>query len=81
MERLEKQIAKRVRAIRGTRTQQAYAKAVGLTQYTLCRVERGTFLPRVSTLIAIAREARVSLDWLCTGEEGPPNARPRPPRS
>jgi transcriptional regulator with XRE-family HTH domain len=80
MDRLEKQIGKRVRALRGERTQKDYSEAVGVSQYKLCRVERGTFLPRVSTLISIARESKVSLDWLCTGEDEP-FTRLRSPRS
>ena len=71
MERLEKQIGKRVRALRGGATQKAFAESLGLSQYVLSRVEQGVWLPKVSTLLSISQASGVSLDWLCTGEKAP----------
>ena len=65
----------------GARVEQA-RKARGLTQDELaqkagysnrgaiCRIEQGTFVPSVATLIEIAKALGVTLDWLCETEEG-----------
>lgn len=75
MSELGQAIGQRIKALRGERTQVVYARAVGLAQSIVCRAERGESLPNVESLIAIAQEASVSLDWLCLGEGPGPESK------
>lgn len=78
MATLEEEIGQRVQMLRGGRTQVAYSAATGLAQAIICRAECGKSLPTVRTLLAMATEGGVSLDWLCTGRgQGLGATRPR----
>lgn len=46
-------------------TQKEFAKKVGITPATLSAYESGTKNPPVTTVIRIAEEYEISLDWLC----------------
>ncbi len=49
----------------------AFAEAAGISQTSLSGYINGESEPRVSAVIAIAKTARVNLQWLATGEGSP----------
>ncbi len=44
----------------------------GVDKTAICRVEAGTSLPMVDTVILLAKGLGVSIDWLLTGKEPTP---------
>lgn len=62
---------KRLRTVRGRRSQAQFARDLGVFQQNINRYEHGT-LPHVDFLIALARAENVSVDWLLLGR-GPRN--------
>lgn len=46
-------------------TQKEFAQRVSITPATLSSYENGTKSPPISTVIRIAEEYKISLDWLC----------------
>lgn len=50
-------------------TQKEFAQRVGITPATLSAYENGVKSPPVSTVIRIAEEYKISLDWLCGIEQ------------
>lgn len=61
-------VADRLRKIRGSRSQKEFAQLIGISQQKVSNFERGILLPSIPTLIRIARESGVYIDWLLTGE-------------
>lgn len=60
-----KRIGTRVRAARvraGFKSQAAFAEALGVSDETVGRVERGAFEPSLSTMVAIADVLRLPID-------------------
>lgn len=69
---------KRVRTVLEGKSARAFADLAGIPPTTFNKIVNGTSEPTRPTLVAIARAANVSLDWLLTGE-GP--MRPDAPAS
>lgn len=46
-------------------TQTAFSKLIGCTQTTLSSYENGNVMPSLDTIINIANNCDVSIDWLC----------------
>ncbi len=59
-------LPKRLRTIRGERSQRRFAKDLGVFQQNVNRYENGT-APHLDFLITLATRERVSIDWLLTG--------------
>jgi transcriptional regulator with XRE-family HTH domain len=66
---LMKDFALRLRTIRLERglSQRQLAEIVGCETMLISRYERGTGLPKMDTLVSLARALRISLDELATG--------------
>lgn len=60
-------IAQRIRFLRGALSQAAFANRLGISQTDISRYESSSRIPPMSLLISIAKEFRVSLDWLVFG--------------
>lgn len=60
-------VAKRIRSIRGKRSQEEFEAITGIDQGRISRYERGT-VPNPENLVKIARAGNVSVDWLLTGK-------------
>lgn len=69
MEKVSPQkVGERIRAVRGNRTQEKFAKAIGVRkQNYISRYERGR-IPSPELLVRIAKMGGVSIDWLLTGK-------------
>jgi len=67
---LMKDFATRLRALRRARglSQRQLAELVGCETMLISRYERGTGLPKMDTLIAVAHSLQVSLDEVATGQ-------------
>lgn len=63
-------IGRRIRAIRGSRSQQEFAPILGITQDRLSKYELGRVAPSLSLLIRVAESSGKSLDWLILGVRG-----------
>ncbi|HZR47385.1 MAG TPA: helix-turn-helix transcriptional regulator [Candidatus Manganitrophaceae bacterium] len=70
MEKLSREeVGERIKSIRGTRTQEEFAKALGVRkQNYISRYERNR-IPSAQLLLKIARIGQVSIDWLLTGKQ------------
>ncbi len=66
LERHKKQVAARLAAVRGERSQRAFARELGVFQQNVNRYESGT-TPHADFLITLALSENVSLDWLLLG--------------
>lgn len=62
-------ISRRLRGVRGLATQIEFGKALGVGQNIVSRYERGRVKPPLDYLVAVARHAKVTLDWLILGEK------------
>ena len=60
-------VGERIRQVRGDRTQEDFAKSVGILQGTLSKYERGA-TPAPAVLLEIARVGGTSVEWLLTGQ-------------
>lgn len=60
-------IAKRLRKIRGKRSQRGFALELGVNQQNVNRYECAENVPHASFLIQLVRQERVNLNWLLTG--------------
>lgn len=60
-------LPKRIRKLRGKRSQHAYAREIGIPQQNVNRWERGLVLPNAESLATLALHHGVSLDWLVFG--------------
>lgn len=79
MEKLScEEIGERIRSVRGKRTQEEFAKVLGVRkQNYISRYERNR-IPSADLLLRIARIGRVSIDWLLTGKQGAGRRAPLP---
>ena len=57
---------RRLRAVKGI-TQEQLAKSIGITQAMVTRIENGSKLPGIETVIAIADFFQCSIDTLLRG--------------
>jgi len=66
----EKDIPERLRELRRDFgiSQEKLAQELGVAVFTVQKWERGSFLPGVKALIALAEKFSVSLNWLLLGE-------------
>ena len=64
-----KGFVKRLRAVRGNRSQAQFARDLNVFQQNINRYEHGT-LPHVDFLITLAQAENVSVDWLLLGRGG-----------
>jgi len=62
-----KEVGERIRAVRGRKTQEEFAKILKLPQNYISMYERRR-IPRPELLVKIAALGRVSTDWLLTGK-------------
>jgi transcriptional regulator with XRE-family HTH domain len=63
-------IGRRIREIRGgDRTQQEFARMVGVGQTQLSRYELGQSAPTLNTLLRLKIYSQKSIDWILLGEE------------
>lgn len=64
-----KGFVKRLRMVRGNRSQAQFARDLDVFQQNINRYEHGT-LPHVDFLITLAQAENVSVDWLLLGRGG-----------
>ncbi|HBZ69762.1 MAG TPA: hypothetical protein DEP35_08545 [Deltaproteobacteria bacterium] len=67
VERLKKQLPKRLAEVRGDRSQRQFARDLGVFQQNVNRYESGT-TPHTDFLVTLALKENVSLDWLLLGK-------------
>jgi len=67
VERLKKQLPKRLAEVRGDRSQRQFARDLGVFQQNVNRYESGT-TPHTDFLVTLAIKEGVSLDWLLLGK-------------
>lgn len=67
-----KSFADRLKTLRGSASQSAFAETLGIKQTTYSAYERGRMEPSASIIVLIAKNTNVSADWLLgiTEEEG-----------
>lgn len=67
MEKIGKSISERIKAVREEKgeTQKEFADNIGITRVSLGKYENNVVIPPVETLIKIANQYNVSMDWLC----------------
>ncbi len=64
-------IGQRVRSVRGTTSQEDFAKATQAHVNTIGKIERGAAVPTLELLMSIAKVGQVSPAWLMLGEPYP----------
>ncbi|HKE10410.1 MAG TPA: helix-turn-helix domain-containing protein [Myxococcota bacterium] len=74
VERLKKQLPKRLAEVRGDRSQRQFARDLGVFQQNVNRYESGT-TPHTDFLVTLALKENVSLDWLLLGKGKPRRGR------
>ncbi len=74
VERLKKQLPKRLAEVRGNRSQRQFARDLGVFQQNVNRYESGT-TPHTDFLVTLALKESVSLDWLLLGKGKPRRGR------
>lgn len=62
-----KKVSKRIRSLRGSRSQDQAEKVWRIDRVYISRYEHGT-IPAPENLVKIARAENVSVDWLLTGK-------------
>jgi transcriptional regulator with XRE-family HTH domain len=67
VERLKKQLPRRLAEVRGDRSQRQFARDLGVFQQNVNRYESGT-TPHTDFLVTLALKENVSLDWLLLGK-------------
>lgn len=65
-------LGKRIRRLRGARSQATYAAQLGISKGALGSYERDSNSPNALVLSAICTQESVSADWLLLGREVPP---------
>jgi transcriptional regulator with XRE-family HTH domain len=60
-------VAKRLRQLRGKRTQTAFGEVAGIPKQHVSRYESGRVLPSSLTLIHLAERMKLNLNWLLLG--------------
>ncbi len=68
VQRVKRDIPKRIAAVRGTRSQRRFARDLGVFQQNVNRYEAGKMLPNVNFLITVALKEGISIDWLLLGK-------------
>ncbi len=63
-----KDVAARLREIRGSTTQVEFGRALGIPQNIVSRYERHQVRPPLEYLVIVAMYGKVTLDWLILGE-------------
>ena len=67
VEQLKRRLRERLAQVRGDRSQQQFARDLGVFQQNVNRYESGT-PPQVDFLITLALKEQVSIDWLLLGK-------------
>ena len=62
-----KQIGERLRIVRGSLTQEAFARTLGCSPTYIADVERGRTKPSLELLRAISEKYAISVDWILAG--------------
>ncbi len=57
-------LGKKIRSIRGSRTQQEFARILEISQGSIAKYENGLAMPRASTLFQIAKLGEISVETL-----------------
>lgn len=65
------EIGSRIREVRGTVTQDAFAKRLNVVRKTVVRWEAGSAIPDGASLLALFLEFGAEPRWVLTGERGP----------
>lgn len=65
------EIAKRVKYLRGDRTQLQFAEALGISRGVLSSVESAYFMPSRKFLLALREVTGCDINWVLTGEGEP----------
>lgn len=63
-----KNVSKRIRSLRGSRSQDQVEKVWRIDRVYISRYEHGA-IPDPENLVKIARAEKVSVDWLLTGQD------------
>lgn len=61
-------IGRRIRELRGKEPQDDFARALGISQSQLSKIERGKLAPSVEVLVRLAEKSGKSADWILRGE-------------
>ena len=67
VERLKRKLPKRLATVRGDRSQQQFARDLGVFQQNINRYESGT-TPHTDFLITLALKESISVDWFLIGK-------------
>ena len=62
-------VARRLWRIRGSFSQEEFAKKIGIPYWTYCRCESGKRMPSVQVLLQIKKHMNVSIDLILSGKE------------
>lgn len=76
IEAMHREIPARMAAIRGTRSQRALARSLGVYQQNVNRYENG-FIPHADFMVQLALQEGIDLNWLLLGETRGEPATPR----
>ena len=76
-----KATGQRIRAIRGSLSQQEFARKLGVQQVDISRIERGIRPPSIELLLALASLSEVTVDYILTGGPEGGAAESSPPYS
>jgi transcriptional regulator with XRE-family HTH domain len=61
-------IGQRIKDLRGSRTQEDFARLMGVSQAQLSKYELGQSAPPLGFLTGLAKDAGKSVDWILTGK-------------
>jgi transcriptional regulator with XRE-family HTH domain len=61
-------IGKRIKELRGSRTQEAFARLMGVSQAQLSKYELGQSAPPLGFLTRLAKDVGRSVDWILMGK-------------
>jgi|AGTN01.1.fsa_nt_gi Helix-turn-helix. len=65
-------VGTRMRRLRGSLSQDEFARQLGVHKETIGKYERDKILPGSDVLTRLRQEGRVDINWLLTGEGGAP---------
>lgn len=61
-------IGQRIKELRGSRTQEDFARLMGVSQAQLSKYELGQSAPPLGFLTGLAKDTGRSVDWILTGK-------------
>lgn len=66
---MNREIAQRIKELRGDKSQKVFADEIGVSFRAYCYYESGERNPPVSVVTRISKLCGVSVDWILTGQE------------